>query len=47
MERTYFAVQVLNSRCNLVEVEFGLGFIELGLLDDLVEELPALSQLQN
>jgi hypothetical protein len=40
-------MQVLNSRGNLVEVELGLGLVELGLLDDLVKELPTLRQLQH
>ena len=40
-------MEILYGRGNLEKVKLGDGFIELGLFDDLVEELPALDQLQD
>ena len=40
-------MQVTDGRAHLVEMQLGLGLIELGFLDDLVEQLPALGELQD
>ena len=40
-------MQVTDGRDHLVEMQLGLGFIELGFLDDLVEQFSALGELQD
>ena len=40
-------VQVLDGRGNLENIQHSLGLVHLCLLDDLVEQLPALCQLQH
>ena len=40
-------LKVLDGQGNLKEVQLGLGLVQLPLLKNLVEQLPALSQLQN
>ena len=43
----HLGMQVTDCRAHLVEMQLGLGLIELGFLDDLVEQFSALGELQD
>ena len=47
LSHCHIEVKVLDGRGDLEEVQLGLGLVQLRPLNNLVEQLPALSQLQH
>ena len=47
VSNSHLGVEILYGGGNLIEVKLGFGLVQLGLVDDLVEELTSLGKLQH